>query len=168
MKFIHLLQLTQSLYTWLKIVSLSFFLKIIVQASQDIVCSSNRESPNQPSAKETNLPSYLFQKDTPDIFILNLALKPATSVCLSSGIGTYALMPRSHVQRPRLSLVARWIKYIPDGSTKQLKRVIPCSVSDADKLKSPVESRRLKPQEPEFFHILEDKHMLVAGFKSTF
>jgi hypothetical protein len=35
--------------------------------------------------------------------------------------------------------------------------------SDADKLKAPVASRRLKPVD--IFHILEDKYTLVAGFK---
>ena len=34
----------------------------------------------------------------------------------------HAHIPGSHVQWPGLSLVAKW-KYIPDGSTKQLKRV---------------------------------------------
>ena len=34
------LQLTQSLYTWLKTVSLSFFILKIMQASQDIVCAT--------------------------------------------------------------------------------------------------------------------------------
>ena len=38
-------------------------------------------------------------------------------------IPNHAHMPRSHVQWPGLSLVARWTKYIPDGSTTQLKRV---------------------------------------------
>jgi hypothetical protein len=80
-----ILQLTQSLYTWLKTVSL-FYLPRKAQASQDIVCSSNLDSPNQHQLRKLNLPSCLFQKDMPDIFILNLALKPATSVCLSSGM----------------------------------------------------------------------------------
>jgi hypothetical protein len=35
----------------------------------------------------------------------------------------HAHIPGSHVQGPGLSLVARWTKYIPEGSTTQLKRV---------------------------------------------
>jgi len=33
-------------------------------------------------------------------------------------------MPKSHVQRPRLLLVAEWTKYIPEGFTMKLKRVV--------------------------------------------
>jgi len=50
-KFLRLLQLTQSLYNWLKLASLFNLPK---KALQDIMLrASNRDSPNQPSAKET-------------------------------------------------------------------------------------------------------------------
>jgi hypothetical protein len=38
-------------------------------------------------------------------------------------IPNHAHIPLSHVQRPGLSLVAEWTKYIPDGSIMQLKQV---------------------------------------------
>jgi len=71
--------------------------------------------------RKLNLPSRLFQRKHSNDIYPDLALKSATSVCLSSWIRTYALDIQK--QRPGLSLVARWAKYIPDGSTTQLKRI---------------------------------------------
>ena len=44
----------------------------------------NFDFPNQPESGNSIYLSAYSKEDTPDIFILNLALKPATSVCLSS------------------------------------------------------------------------------------
>jgi len=83
---LHLLQLTQNLYTWLKTVSL-FYLPRKAQASQDIVCSRNLDSPNQPSAKENQFTFAPIPKKIRLIYlILNQALKPVTSVLLASTI----------------------------------------------------------------------------------
>ena len=48
-------------------------------------CSSSLDSLNRPEAQETQFTLAPIPKKTRLIYILNLALKPATSVCLSLG-----------------------------------------------------------------------------------
>jgi len=62
-----------------------------------------------------------FKLQTPPKFeILNVEYRQKITLLMINEAFSYTYKP---VKRPRISFIVKWIKYIPDGSTKQLKRV---------------------------------------------
>jgi hypothetical protein len=83
----------------------------------------NFDSPKPASAKENQFTLAQILKKTRQIYILNLALKPATSVYLSSRIRTDALDVKIEYKKHYcLNLYFRQSKFYAIGLSVQLRK----------------------------------------------